>query len=1182
MRKKVDSRIRVLLENCVKLQQRGLFVIIGDKGREQVVNLHYMLSKASVKARPSVLWCYKKDLFLSSHRKKRVRQIKKLQMRGLLDVEKEDPFSLFVASTNIRYCYYNESQNILGQTFGMAVLQDFEALTPNLLARTIETVEGGGLVVLLLSNLNSLTQLYSLTMDIHSRLRTESHQEVRGRFNERLVLSLASNPHCLMMDDELNVLPTSSLIRTIVPIPLNPDGSPEDDPRRAASKELRDLAESLVDTQPAGSLVGKCRTLDQARAVVTFLDAASEKTLRSTVALTASRGRGKSAALGLSIAGALALGYSNIFVTAPSPENLRTLFEFVFKGLDGLGYKEHIDYDLVESSNPAWGKAIVRVNIFRNHRQTVQYIQPGHHAKLAQAELLVIDEAAAIPLPVVKALLGPYLVFLCSTVNGYEGTGRSLSLKLIQQLREQGAKIGGRPRGQGGGRSWGRAHLQVGTSMNCGRQMHTEGGGRSRGRAHLQVGRNTDGTPPKPGTATLQTQTEPNTGRREGCACCMARALPGPRCETPSGLRVVLVPPYRAHLQVGTSVGCGRQMHTDSPPPPAAQLAAFSERDRRATALGVREVTLGEPIRYAPGDPVESWLHNVLCLDATTAVPKQPARLPHPEECELFFVERDTLFSYHAASEKFLQGMVSLFVASHYKNTPNDLILMSDAPAHQLFVLLAPVDESKNTLPDVMAVIQIALEGAISKNSSSSSLARGEMPTGDLIPWTIGQQYQDPEFPMLSGARVVRIAVHPDVGRAGYGTRAVDLLRKYYQGELASLGDEEDEETEKPSEASQSKVDALLLTETLKPRSGLPPLLVNLSERKPEHLHYLGVAYGLTQQLYNFWHKSGFEPLYLRQSASDITGEHSIIMVAPLQSAEVRGTAWLTPFVDDFKARFMSLLAGTFKDMAPALALSILDPTLQFSEATTQAAIQAGTTVLRGDGAPLSPYDLKRLQAYSNSLVDYHLILDLLPSFARAYFAGRVPATLSYGQAAILLSLGLQQQELSAVEAALELPASQVLALFNKAVRKLYLHLRATKEAAVARTLPQVKPAPALLPHAVDMDEELDEAADEQRNKMREKYLQPEDLAQYAIAGEEAEFDAAATGQSLAAGGLLSVKSSGLKKRGAEGAEEEAPTTKGSNPSLYKKDGKKQRKSGGAGSSRGGAGGSKHAGKHHQ
>ena len=60
-------------------------------------------------------------------------------------------------------------------------MQDFEALTPNLLARTIETVEGGGIVVLLLSTLTSLTQLYSLTMDVHSRLRTESHQDVTGQ-----------------------------------------------------------------------------------------------------------------------------------------------------------------------------------------------------------------------------------------------------------------------------------------------------------------------------------------------------------------------------------------------------------------------------------------------------------------------------------------------------------------------------------------------------------------------------------------------------------------------------------------------------------------------------------------------------------------------------------------------------------------------------------------------------------------------------------------------------------------------------------------------------------------------------------------------------------------------------------------------------------------------------------------
>jgi N-acetyltransferase 10 len=50
---------------------------------------------------------------------------------------------------------------------------------------------------------------------------------------------------------------------------------------------------------------------------------------------------------------------------------------------------------------------------------------------------LIIDEAAAIPITIVKQLMGPYLVLLSSTINGYEGTGRSLSLKLIHQLREQ-------------------------------------------------------------------------------------------------------------------------------------------------------------------------------------------------------------------------------------------------------------------------------------------------------------------------------------------------------------------------------------------------------------------------------------------------------------------------------------------------------------------------------------------------------------------------------------------------------------------------------------------------------------------------------------------------------------------------------------------------------------------------
>lgn len=57
-----------------------------------------------------------------------------------------------------------------------------------------------------------------------------------------------------------------------------------------------------------------------------FFEVLNSKQFRTTVSLTAARGRGKSAATGIAIAAAIVTGLSNIFVTAPSPENLNTLF----------------------------------------------------------------------------------------------------------------------------------------------------------------------------------------------------------------------------------------------------------------------------------------------------------------------------------------------------------------------------------------------------------------------------------------------------------------------------------------------------------------------------------------------------------------------------------------------------------------------------------------------------------------------------------------------------------------------------------------------------------------------------------------------------------------------------------------------------------------------------------------
>ncbi|XP_027365798.1 RNA cytidine acetyltransferase 1 isoform X1 [Abrus precatorius] len=997
MRKKVDERIRTLIENGVKTRHRSMFVIIGDKSRDQIVNLHYMLGKAQVKSRPTVLWCYKDKLELSSHKRKREKHMKKLIKRGLLDREKADPFTLFVESGGLTYCFYKDSERILGNTFGMCILQDFEALTPNLLARTIETVEGGGLVVLLLRSLSSLTSLYTMVMDVHDRFRTESHSEATGRFNERFLLSLASCKACVVMDDELNILPISSHIRSMTPVPVKEDSNELSE----AEQDLKNLKEQLNEDFPVGPLIRKCCTLDQGKAVVTFLDAILDKTLRSTVALLAARGRGKSAALGLSIAGAIAVGYSNIFVTAPSPENLKTLFEFICKGFDALDYKEHIDFDVVKSVNPEFKKATVRINIYKHHRQTIQYILPHEHEKLSQVELLVVDEAAAIPLPVVKSLLGPYLVFLSSTINGYEGTGRSLSLKLLQQLEEQ-------------------SHVSA---------KSTEG------------------------------------------------------------------------------IGSGRLF---------------------------KKIELSESIRYASGDPIENWLNTLLCLDVSNAIPNL-SRLPPPSECDLYYVNRDTLFSYHRDSEVFLQRMMALYVASHYKNSPNDLQLMADAPAHHLFVLLGPVDESKNQLPDILCVIQVCLEGQISRKSAIQSLSDGHQPFGDQIPWKFCEQFRDTVFPSLSGARIVRIATHPSAMRLGYGSQAVELLIRYYEGQLTPISeiDVEDEVQAPQVRVTEAAEKVSLLEENIKPRTDLPHLLVHLRERRPEKLHYIGVSFGLTLDLFRFWRKHKFAPFYIGQIPNSVTGEHTCMILKPLNNDEIEADGsnqlgFFGPFYQDFRQRFTRLLASTFRSVEYKLALSIIDPKIIFTE--QEPTRTTSDKYLRSVGEYLSPHDMKRLEAYVDNLADFHLILDLVPTLSHLYFQEKLPVTLSYAQASVLLCIGLQNQNISYIEGQTKLERQQILSLFIKVMKKFYKYLYGLASKEIESTLPRLKEI-VMEPHSVSVDEDLDNAAKQVEDDMKSKaetLFTPELLQQYAIEDGEPGFDNVLqnNGGKIPTGGLISVKSS--------------------------------------------------------
>lgn len=951
MRKQLDPRIATLIRNNVELNHRSFFVLVGDHGRDQVVNLHFLLSQSRTTARPNVLWCYKKDLGFTTHRKKREAKIKRDIKRGTREKgDASDPFELFVSVTDIRYAYYKDTPKILGRTFGMLVLQDFEAITPNLLARTIETVEGGGVVVLLLKTMTSLRQLYSVAMDAHAKYRSSfDPSDPVARFNERFLLSLCSTPDCLVLDDELNVLPVSKG-KDVQPLEDKKGESSRSELRsqKIHQQELKKLREELGETKVVADVIKHAKTLDQGRAILTILDVLASSSLSTTVALTAARGRGKSAALGLCVAASIAHGYSNIFITSPSPENLKTLFEFVFRGLEALGYEEVADWSLQKGTGE-WKDIILRVNVFRGHRQTIQYISPEDSQVLGQAELVVIDEAAAIPLATVRKLMGPYLVFLSSTINGYEGTGRSLSLKLIQQLRENSS-----------------------------------------------------------GASAVQND------------------------------------------------------HTDS--------STVSTRN-------LKEISLTEPIRYSSGDKIESWLTKLLCLDASLAPLSSNDPVAHPSKCDLFLVNRDALFSFHPASESFLQRMMALYVSSHYKNSPNDLQLMSDAPGHRLFVLLAPIATTASSLPEPLCVVQVALEGNIGRQSILNSLSRGQREAGDLIPWVMSQQYQDADFATLSGARIVRIAVHPHHAHEGYGSRALECLRAYFGGELYDAdAAARAQEANALVDSFESAIDREDSQEvSVRDASRMPALLQRLAERKPEQLDWLGVSYGLTTSLFKFWKQSGFIPLHLRQLPNEITGEYNIVQIRGIES---ESPSWLAAFAHDFARRFLSLLSFKFRKFTAISALSILQ-----SAASTRGTGGKMTREerLAGQG-PLtitelrtifSPWDMKRLEAYGNNMIDYTVILDLLPSLAGLYFTRRLylPRNSALGddadvpdeemsevqlaalQSTMLLALGLQHKDPSEVATELGIASVQALALFGKAVRRLVTSLRRVERQQIAQDM---------------------------------------------------------------------------------------------------------------------------------
>ncbi|WP_163575143.1 tRNA(Met) cytidine acetyltransferase TmcA [Halomonas faecis] len=164
-----------------------------------------------------------------------------------------------------------------------------------------------------------------------------------------------------------------------------------------------------------------CLTADQAAAVARL---ATIKRRRPLV-LTADRGRGKTAALGIACARLLEGGEAQVLLTAPRPAAVAALFERLAV-LHPRGWRE--------------GNVFVAA-----HGGRVEFLAPDALSdRVARGiaggagSLLLVDEAAAIP----AGLLGQWLsafprIAFATTVHGYEGSGRGFALRFRERLARQ-------------------------------------------------------------------------------------------------------------------------------------------------------------------------------------------------------------------------------------------------------------------------------------------------------------------------------------------------------------------------------------------------------------------------------------------------------------------------------------------------------------------------------------------------------------------------------------------------------------------------------------------------------------------------------------------------------------------------------------------------------------------------
>ena len=299
------------------------------------------------------------------------------------------------------------SHELLGTTRQALVVDCHGRCEPNALGRAVGTVAGGGLLVVLAPPLEEWPRRRD-GFDETLAVPPFDRDDVTGNFRRWLVETLRAHRGVAIVDVRTDTVERDGLVARAPALPDRPALAVE--PGQQGGDE-RAFTAAAYDA---------CLTGDQRDALAAF------ERLRdpgAALVVEADRGRGKSSVAGLAAA-ALALRGLDVLVTAPRYRSADELFARANELLvarDALADRDQADRPRrLETANGA-----------------VRFCEPAVAADLpGEPDRVLVDEAAGLPVTLLRSLLdAPGLAF-STTVHGYEGSGRGFSVRFREHLAQ--------------------------------------------------------------------------------------------------------------------------------------------------------------------------------------------------------------------------------------------------------------------------------------------------------------------------------------------------------------------------------------------------------------------------------------------------------------------------------------------------------------------------------------------------------------------------------------------------------------------------------------------------------------------------------------------------------------------------------------------------------------------------